>query len=80
VTTSTTKYDVIVVDSGAGGFSAAVTAAHHGLRVTVLERTEVCGGAAARSGGWMWAPGNPLARADGVDEGEAIVRASPTAS
>ena len=62
--------DVVVVGAGAGGLSTAVTAAHHGLRVVVLERADVCGGATAWSGGWMWAPGNPLARAgtdhDGV--------------
>jgi succinate dehydrogenase/fumarate reductase flavoprotein subunit len=36
--------------------------------VVVLERAAVCGGATAWSGGWMWAPGNPLAHADGVVE------------
>ncbi|MGE3288194.1 MAG: FAD-dependent oxidoreductase [Pseudonocardia sp.] len=61
-------YDVIVVGAGAGGLATAVTAAHQGLQVLVLERAAVCGGATAWSGGWMWAPGNPLARADGVDE------------
>ncbi|GAA1196121.1 FAD-dependent oxidoreductase [Prauserella alba] len=66
--------DVVVVGAGAGGLSAAVTAAHRGLRVTVLERDEVCGGATAWSGGWMWTPGNPLARADGVDEDPAAFR------
>ena len=60
--------DVVVVGAGAGGLATAVTAAHHGLRVVVLERADVCGGATAWSGGWMWAPGNPLARADGVSE------------
>src|SRR3954454_9358344 len=60
--------DVVVVGAGAGGLSTAVTAAHHGLRVVVLERADVCGGATAWSGGWMWAPGNPLAQADGVHE------------
>ncbi len=60
--------DVVVVGSGAGGLSAAVTAAHHGLSVLVVEKDERCGGATGRSGGWMWAPGNAFARADGVVE------------
>lgn len=65
---STYECDVLVVGSGAGGLSTAVTAAYHGLRVLVLERDVVCGGATAWSGGWAWAPGNPLAQADGVVE------------
>lgn len=63
------EYDVLVIGSGAGGLSTAVAAAHRGSRVAVLEQADVCGGATAWSGGWMWAPGNPLARADGVAEG-----------
>ena len=67
-TPTTLDCDVVVVGSGAGGLSTAVTAAFHGLRVVVLERAPVCGGATAWSGGWMWAPRNPLARADGVHD------------
>jgi succinate dehydrogenase/fumarate reductase flavoprotein subunit len=60
--------DVLVVGSGAGGLSAAVTAAYHGLKVVVVEKADVCGGATSWSGGWAWTPGNPLAKADGVHE------------
>ena len=55
--------DLLVVGSGAGGLSAAVTAACHGLKVIVAEKEPVLGGTTAWSGGWMWAPLNPLARA-----------------
>ncbi len=60
--------DLLVIGAGAGGLSAAVTAAHRGAKVVVAEKSEVCGGATAWSGGWMWAPRNPLAVADGVRE------------
>jgi len=33
--------DVVVVGAGAGGLATAVTAAHQGLSVLVLERAEV---------------------------------------
>src|SRR5699024_12723341 len=62
------NYDVVVIGSGAGGLSTAVTAAYHGLSVVVLERERRCGGATSRSGGWMWTPRSEFARADGVDE------------
>ena len=60
--------DLLVVGSGAGGLSAAVTAAHLGLRVIVAEKEPQLGGTTAWSGGWMWIPGNPLARAAGITE------------
>ncbi len=67
-------YDVVVVGSGAGGLSTAIAAAHHGASVLVLEKADVCGGATAWSGGWMWAPRNMFARADGVDEPRGLPR------
>jgi succinate dehydrogenase/fumarate reductase flavoprotein subunit len=60
--------DVLVIGSGAGGLSAAVTAAWHGLTVIVAEKEPVIGGTTAWSGGWMWAPLNPLARRAGIVE------------
>jgi succinate dehydrogenase/fumarate reductase flavoprotein subunit len=60
--------DLLVLGSGAGGLSAAVTAAHLGLRVIVAEKEPWVGGTTAWSGGWMWVPRNPLARAAGIDE------------
>ncbi|MDO5604007.1 MAG: FAD-dependent oxidoreductase [Paracoccus sp. (in: a-proteobacteria)] len=60
--------DVLVIGSGAAGLAAAVTAAHYGLRVIVAEKAPVFGGTTAWSGGWLWIPRNPLARAAGIDE------------
>ncbi|MDW7745577.1 FAD-dependent oxidoreductase [Halomonas sp.] len=66
--------DLVVVGSGAAGLSAAVTAAWHGLTVVVVEKAEGLGGATAWSGGWMWAPLNPLAKAAGIEEDPETVR------
>lgn len=60
--------DLLVIGSGASGLAAAVTAAWHGLNVIVVEKEPVFGGATAWSGGWMWVPGNPLARRAGIEE------------
>lgn len=63
-----TECDLLVVGSGAAGLAGAVTAAYHGLSVVVVEKAPVLGGATAWSGGWMWAPCNPLSQADGIVE------------
>ena len=60
--------DLLVVGSGASGLATAVTAAWHGLKVVVVEKEPVFGGATAWSGGWMWVPGNPLAKRAGIHE------------
>jgi glycine/D-amino acid oxidase-like deaminating enzyme len=60
--------DLVVVGSGCGALSAAVTAAHLGLDVVVLEKEAQFGGTTAWSGGWMFIPRNPLARAAGIHE------------
>jgi succinate dehydrogenase/fumarate reductase flavoprotein subunit len=68
MTASSTECDLLVIGGGAAGLSAAVTAAYHGLRVILAEKADVLGGATAWSGGWMWAPLNPVSQADGIVE------------
>lgn len=60
--------DLLVIGSGAGGLACAVTAALLGLKVIVVEKEAQFGGTTAWSGGWMWIPRNPLARAAGIEE------------
>jgi succinate dehydrogenase/fumarate reductase flavoprotein subunit len=62
---------VLVVGSGAGGLSTAVSAAHRKLNTLVVEKEHVFGGTTARSGGWMWIPNNcPAVRAGVKDSVE----------
>lgn len=65
---TTPSCDLLVVGSGAGALSAAVTAAHLGLQVIVVEKDAQYGGTTAWSGGWMWVPRNPLAVEAGLLE------------
>jgi succinate dehydrogenase/fumarate reductase flavoprotein subunit len=60
--------DLVVVGSGAAGLTTAVTAAHLGLDVVVVEKEARIGGTSAWSGGWLWVPRNPLAVAAGIIE------------
>jgi succinate dehydrogenase/fumarate reductase flavoprotein subunit len=60
--------DVLVIGSGAGGLSAAVTARHQGLEVIVAEKEPLFGGTTALSGGWLWIPGHPMQKQIGVED------------
>lgn len=66
--------DVLVIGSGAGGLTAAITARLHGLDVLVVEKETVFGGTTAWSGGWLWLPRNPLAERDGIVERRGAAR------
>jgi len=65
---SSYECDVLVVGSGAGGLATAVTAAHRHQKVLVVEKEPVFGGTTARSGGWMWIPGNAPGRRAGIED------------
>lgn len=58
--------DALVIGSGAGGLSSAISAKLEGLDVLIVEKGERFGGTTARSGGMMWVPGNSLAKKDGI--------------
>jgi succinate dehydrogenase/fumarate reductase flavoprotein subunit len=64
--------DLVVVGAGAGGMTAALVAAHAGLRVVLCEGTQQVGGTTATSAGTLWIPGNRHGReaghADRVDD------------
>jgi len=62
------NFDLIVAGSGAAGLSAAITAAHRGLKVVLVEKDKVIGGTTAWSGGWIWAPCTHLAQHNGIHE------------
>jgi succinate dehydrogenase/fumarate reductase flavoprotein subunit len=67
-------YDVVVVGSGAGGLTAALTAATLGSRVLLAEKTAYFGGGCAVSGGVVWIPQNsPMARL-GISDTTAAAR------
>lgn len=60
--------DVIVVGAGFGGLCTAVAARERGLSVTVLEKGDRVGGAAAYSGGQVWVGANHVQRRLGLDD------------
>src|SRR3984957_5285088 len=69
------EFDIVVAGSGAAGMTAALTAAHRGATVVVLEKTGAFGGSTARSGGGIWAPGHAGLRKAGVADTRADAEA-----
>lgn len=63
-------YDVVVVGSGAGGLTAALTAQLKGLSTIVIEKTQFFGGSTSKSGGTIWIPNNIYLENEVIDSYE----------
>jgi 3-oxosteroid 1-dehydrogenase len=78
-TTWDIETDILVVGSGAGALTAAVTAAVHHASVLVIEKSDQFGGTSATSGGALWVPASRQALAAGAqdtpEEGFAYIKA-----
>jgi succinate dehydrogenase/fumarate reductase flavoprotein subunit len=74
-TPSEIECDLLVIGSGAGGLSTAITARKAGLDVVVIEKEACFGGTTAFSGGVLWIPGNPHAGRNGVKDSREAARA-----
>jgi 3-oxosteroid 1-dehydrogenase len=68
------SFDVIVVGSGAGGLTAALTARSAGAEVLLVEKAPKFGGSTALSGGGIWAPNNPTLLRRGLGDDPEDVR------
>ncbi|MDA8047432.1 MAG: FAD-dependent oxidoreductase [Actinomycetota bacterium] len=66
--------DVVVVGSGAGGMTAALTAQAAGASVLLVEKADRYGGSTALSGGGIWAPNNPTLLRQGLGDDPEDVR------
>jgi succinate dehydrogenase/fumarate reductase flavoprotein subunit len=62
------EFDVLVIGSGAAGFSAAIAAHDSGLKVLMVEKAEVFGGTTAYSAGVVWVPCSDEARDAGISD------------
>jgi 3-oxosteroid 1-dehydrogenase len=68
------QVDFVVVGSGCGGLTAALTAHGHGLDTLIIEKAGVYGGSTALSGGNIWVPNNPTLRREGLSDSRDDVR------
>ncbi|MGH3632544.1 FAD-binding protein [Mycobacterium sp.] len=68
------QVDFLVVGSGCGGLTAALTADAHDLDTLIIEKAGVYGGSTALSGGNIWVPNNPTLKREGVTDSRTDVR------
>ena len=62
------EVDILVVGSGAGALTAAITAHEQGGNVLVVEKSDMYGGTSATSGGGIWIPCNHLMEVHGQSD------------
>jgi 3-oxosteroid 1-dehydrogenase len=65
------EYDFVVVGSGAGGLTAAITAHERGLHTLLVEKTDKIGGTSSYSGGGLWIPNNHVIKDAGIADSRA---------
>lgn len=72
------QVDLLVIGSGVGGMTAALTGALEGLNVMLIEKCAVVGGTSARSAGSVWLPNTHLSpnSDDSVDNALTYLRAA----
>jgi succinate dehydrogenase/fumarate reductase flavoprotein subunit len=63
-----TSYDLVIAGSGAAGLSAAIMAHAKGLRVAIVEKTDLVGGTTSYSGGVVWIPNSQQNVASGLED------------
>lgn len=62
------EFDIVVVGTGAGGFSSALNAHRLGSSVVMLEKAPEVGGTTKKSAAFYWIPNNSYMRADGKED------------
>lgn len=66
--TESSEYDVIVVGGGTAGMACAITAAEHGARTIVIEKTDDVGGTLHLSSGQLSGAGTRRQRDRGIED------------
>ena len=70
MTTWDKSVDFLVMGSGAAGMGAALRGHDLGLKVLMVEKTDLFGGNTAMSGGVVWVPNNPGMKAKSVPDSD----------
>lgn len=68
------QHDVVIVGSGGGALTGAVTAAHGNLDTIVIEKSDVYGGTTAYAGAGLWLPNSSVSESAGVEDSPRVAR------